>query len=126
MQTYESFHSNGLFSGFEQLSTSRFTKRRQINGSFFEESELSHVSFLNKFSKDLPSKLAYLGFAYEAVIFQKMITNIQKISGALDPIDHERLSYYQMLSDDLLGAEESLFYVSKNFQLLRQIKIIYF
>lgn len=85
----------------------------RLMAPFFEESELSHVSFLNKFSKDLPSKLAYLGFAYEAVIFQKMITNIQKISGALDPIDHERLSYYQMLSDDLLGAEESLFYVSK-------------
>lgn len=80
---------------------------------FFEETELSHISFLNKFSKDLPTKLAYLGFAYESVSFQKMITNLQKVTGVFDPLDHERLSYYQMLNDDLVGAEESLVYVSK-------------
>lgn len=92
----------------------------------FWETELSHISFLNKFSKDLPTKLAYLGFAYESVSFQKMITNLQKVTGVFDPLDHERLSYYQMLNDDLVGAEESLVYVSKNFPHLPQIKIICF
>ena len=30
-----------------------------------------------------------------------------------DPVDHERLSYYQMLTDDLLAAEETLAYILK-------------
>lgn len=90
-----------------------FLNLDRLIAPFFEEAELSHVSFLNRFSVDLPTKLAYLGFAYEAVKFQKMIVNLQKLSGTFDPIDHERLSYYQMLADDLASAEETLAYVSR-------------
>ncbi len=80
---------------------------------FFEEGELAHIHFIQYFSNDLPTKLAYLGFVHEAVNFQKMLVSIQKLGGEFDPVDHERLSYYQMLADDLAGAEESLVYLSK-------------
>ncbi len=90
-----------------------FLNLDRLVAPFFEEPELAHVSYLHRFSPDLPTKLAYLGFAYEAVNFQKMLVNLQKLGGAFEPVDHERLSYYQMLNDDLLGAEESLAYVSK-------------
>jgi hypothetical protein len=90
-----------------------FLNLDRLVAPFFEESELSHISYLSQFSTDLPTKLAYLGFVYEAVHFQKTLVNLQKVSGSFDPVDHERLSYYQMLNDDLLGAEESLVYVSK-------------
>jgi hypothetical protein len=90
-----------------------FLNLDRLVAPFFEEPELSHVSYLHRFSPDLPTKLAYLGFAYEAVSFQKMLVNLQKLGGSFEPVDHERLSYYQMLNDDLLGAEESLVYVSK-------------
>jgi len=90
-----------------------FLNLDRLVAPFFEESELFHISYLSQFSTDLPTKLAYLGFVYEAVHFQKTLVNLQKVSGSFDPVDHERLSYYQMLNDDLLGAEESLVYVSK-------------
>ncbi|HMV42082.1 MAG TPA: hypothetical protein PK079_09595 [Leptospiraceae bacterium] len=98
--------------------TSDYPHRDYLNldrllAPFFEEYELAHVSFLEKFTFEMPSKLAYLGFAYEAVHFQKMVVNLQKISGAFDPTEHERLSFYQMLNDDLTSAEEALSYSSK-------------
>ena len=90
-----------------------FLNLDRLIAPFFEETELSHISFLSRFSNDLPTKLAYLGFAYEAVNFQKMIVNLQKLTGSFEPVDYERLSYYQMLTDDLVAAEDTLAYVSK-------------
>ena len=92
---------------------------------FFEEPELSHISFMQYLSIDLPTKLAYLGFTHEAVSFQKMLVNLQKLSGSFDPVDHERLSYYQMLTDDLLAAEETLAYILKRTPALTNKNHIY-
>ena len=92
---------------------------------FFEEAELSHISFMPYLSIDLPTKLAYLGFTHEAVSFQKMLVNLQKLSGSFDPVDHERLSYYQMLTDDLLAAEETLAYILKRTPALTNKNHIY-
>lgn len=48
-----------------------FLNLDRLVAPFFEESELFHISYLSQFSTDLPTKLAYLGFVFEAVHFQK-------------------------------------------------------
>lgn len=80
----------------------------RVLAPFFEESELSYIYFLDKIIPDFPSNLAYLGFANEAVHFQKMLILQYKLTSQFDPVHYERLSYYQMLSDDQTSAEETL------------------
>lgn len=99
-----------------------FLNLDRLVAPFFEEFELAHVAFISKFVFEMPSKLAHLGFAYEAVHFQKMLVNVQKLSGTFDLIEHERLSYYHMLNDDLTSAEESLAYASKKIPALTMNK----
>ncbi|MCE9501783.1 MAG: hypothetical protein K8R21_14975, partial [Leptospira sp.] len=63
---------------------------------------------MNSLVPDLPVKLLVLGFAEEAAHFQNMLINSEKLSGTLDPVSYERLSFYQTISGDLASGEETL------------------
>ena len=88
---------------------------------FMEDYDLSYISFLDKIIPDLAPKLAFLGFAGEAVHFQKMILQTEKLSNKFDIITHERLAFYQLLVGDLDAAEDTLYNSLKN---LRTLSII--
>lgn len=88
---------------------------------FFEDYDLTYIPFLDNIIPDLSSKLAYLGFAGEAVHFQKMVLLTEKLGAKFEIVSHERLSFYQMLLNDLDGAEDTLFASLKN---LRTFSII--
>jgi hypothetical protein len=88
---------------------------------FFEESELAYIPFLDQIIPDLAPKLAYMGFAGEAIHFQKIILQNEKISGKFDITAYERLAFYQMIIDDLDGAEDTLYASLKS---LRTLSII--
>jgi hypothetical protein len=88
---------------------------------FFEDNDLSYVAFLDLIIPDLAPKLAYIGFAGEAIHFQKMILQNEKLSGKFDVTSYERLAFYQMLLSDLDGAEDTLYSSLKN---LRTLSII--
>lgn len=75
---------------------------------FFEESSLSYIYFLDRFLPQVSPKLAYSGMAYEAVAFQKMLLTSEQLTSFFNPLSYERLSFYQMLADDLVAAEETL------------------
>lgn len=85
----------------------------RVLAPFFEDVELQQIYFIDKIIPDISPKLAHLGFAFEASFFQKNIAFNQKVAGILFPSVHEKLAYYQMLSDDLLGAEETMNFVLK-------------
>ncbi len=85
----------------------------RVLAPFFEEAELQQIYFLDKIIPDISPKLAHFGFAYEASFFQKNISNSHRIAGIMFPSVYEKLAYYQMLSDDLLAAEETMNFVLK-------------
>lgn len=75
---------------------------------FFEESNLGYVPFLEKVIPDVSAKLAYIGMAGEAIHFQKMQLENEKLSNRFEIISYERLSFYHMLNGDLESAESTL------------------
>jgi hypothetical protein len=111
------------------LENSEYPHRDFLNidrviAPFFEEEELFHISFLNHIVPDLSAKLAHLGFAFEAVHFQKMIVTVQKATLANHFLEFEKLAYYQLLADDLNASEETLNFVLKNFNLSNKNTIL--
>ncbi len=85
----------------------------RVIAPFFEEQELFQIPFIEKIIPEIGSKLAYLGFAYEAGFFQRMIVYTQKVSGYFYPSSVEKLAYYEILFDDLNSAEDTMNYILK-------------
>jgi hypothetical protein len=75
---------------------------------FFEDERLSYISFLDRLIPSLPQRLAYLGFAYEAVFFQSMYILSEKNASFFNIVSFERLSFYQLMSNDPTRAETTL------------------
>lgn len=75
--------------------------------SFYEDPRLYYLYFFSKVFSELPIKLATLGFASEAAYFQKMLIQSENLY-ALNVKSYERLSYYQLLLDELDNAETTL------------------
>ncbi|MDX1961008.1 MAG: hypothetical protein SFU98_20730 [Leptospiraceae bacterium] len=90
----------------------------RLLASVFEEPEFSYIPFLDRIIPDFASRLAYLGLATEAVYFQKMILGTEKLSGKFEIVSLERFAFYQLLSGDISGAEDTLQFT------LRSIKSI--
>jgi hypothetical protein len=81
---------------------------------FFEENDLNYIPFIDKIIPDLGARLAYLGLAGEAVHFQKMQIENDKLFSRFELITYERLSFYQMLNGDLQDSEDTLAFILKN------------
>ncbi|HNM06776.1 MAG TPA: hypothetical protein PKK05_27910, partial [Leptospiraceae bacterium] len=79
-----------------------------------EESELAYIPFLERIVPDLGARLAYLGFAYEAVHFQKLAILTERLAGRFEAVSYERLAFYQILVGDMQGAEDTLIFASKS------------
>ncbi|HNN06981.1 MAG TPA: hypothetical protein PKN56_25735, partial [Leptospiraceae bacterium] len=79
-----------------------------------EESELAYIPFLERIVPDLGARLAYLGFAYEAVHFQKLAILTERLAGRFEAVSYERLAFYQILIGDMQGAEDTLIFASKS------------
>jgi len=94
--------------------TREYSNLDRLLAPFFEEEELAHLPFLDRLIPDLPAKLAFLGFATEAIHFQKMLITLEKITGKFDVISYEKLAFYQMVSGNFSEAEESFIFALKN------------
>ncbi|MCB1193704.1 MAG: hypothetical protein H7A23_01645 [Leptospiraceae bacterium] len=75
--------------------------------SFSEESDLFYIYFFSRIAPELPIKMASLGFANEAGYFQKMLLQSENLY-QFNVKSYERLAYYQLLVDDLDGANTTL------------------
>jgi len=80
----------------------------RVLAPFFEEYILNQPHLINRLIPKLPEKLAYLGFAEEAVHFQNLILQREQIAGDTKISTFEKISFYQMLSGNIAGAEEIL------------------
>lgn len=108
--------------GFEVTQPQReYQILDRLLAPFFEDNDLTYIAFLDQMIPDLSPKLAYLGFAGEAVHFQKMLLMAEKLGSKFDVVVHERLAFYQLLQNDLDAAEDTLYSSLKN---LRTLSII--
>ncbi|GBF49957.1 hypothetical protein LPTSP4_14780 [Leptospira ryugenii] len=81
----------------------------RVSSPFFEDPYLEWIPLLDRIDEDLPSKFAFLGFAKEAIYFQKMMMDLEYTSdGQIGENSLERLSFFQVLASDYSAAEESL------------------
>ncbi|EOQ89608.1 hypothetical protein LEP1GSC202_1833 [Leptospira yanagawae serovar Saopaulo str. Sao Paulo = ATCC 700523] len=85
-----------------------FVNIMRVSSPFFEDGNLDWIPLLDRIDEDLPAKLAFLGFAREGIHFQKMIMDLERITeGNANENSIERMAFFQILSGDLSGAEES-------------------
>ncbi|MCB1176424.1 MAG: hypothetical protein KDK36_02490, partial [Leptospiraceae bacterium] len=85
-----------------------FMNMDRLLAPFFEEVSLSYVPMINKVYPDLGARLAYLGFANEAVHFQNMVITGEALVSKFDLVSYERLSFYYMIQGDFVSAENVL------------------
>lgn len=81
----------------------------RVLAPFYEESNLHSVPFLEELDEDLPVRLAYLGFATEAINFQRIILESERAAmGTYNENSLERLSFFQVLAGQMGDAQNSL------------------
>jgi hypothetical protein len=85
----------------------------RVLSPFLEEENSLSIPYLNLLDPELPAKLGFLGFAKEAIYFQKMILEFEKLEGRSQDISWERLSYLYLLTKDLKNAEQSLLMITR-------------
>ncbi|MBE7412495.1 MAG: hypothetical protein L6Q54_15130 [Leptospiraceae bacterium] len=80
----------------------------RILAPFFEEYILNYPHLIHWIVPELSEKLAYLGFANEAIHFQNIVLQKEQMTGTAKISTYEKISFYQMLNGNLLNAEEIL------------------
>lgn len=81
----------------------------RVVSPFYEESSLHSVPFLEEIDEELPPRLAFLGFANEAINFQRMILEAEKAAlGEYSENTLERLSFLQVIAGKWDDAENNL------------------
>jgi hypothetical protein len=81
----------------------------RVASPFFEDPLLEWIPLLDWIDEDLPTKLAFLGLIREANYFQTMIMDLERVSdGEVSENSLERHSFFQVLSGNYSGAEDSL------------------
>jgi hypothetical protein len=103
------------------VTSREYSNLDRLLAPFFEEKDLSFIPFIEVIAPELAPRLAYLGFASEAVHFQKITMISEALLGKSEIISAERLSFYHMLQGDLVAAEKVLDEAMKN---LRPIAFI--
>ncbi|MCW7494389.1 hypothetical protein ND861_17215 [Leptospira sp. 2 VSF19] len=98
-----------LPSGKEKEMHKHFVNIMRVSSPFFEDPNLEWIPLLDRIDEDLPAKLSFLGFAREGIHLQKMMMDLEKITdGFISENSNERMAFFQILSGDYAGAEESL------------------
>lgn len=98
-----------LPSGKEKDMHKHFVNIMRVSSPFFEDPNLEWIPLLDRIDEDLPAKLTFLGFVKEGIHLQKMIMDLEKITdGFISENSNERMAFFQILSGDYSGAEESL------------------
>ncbi len=85
-----------------------FANLDRLLASFFEEDELEYIPFLDKWIPDFPAKLSAMGFAEEAIHFQRMLIKNENVLGKFDVSSYEKLASYQFFASHWNEAENSL------------------
>ncbi|WCL48874.1 hypothetical protein [Leptospira sp. GIMC2001] len=81
----------------------------RVVSPFYEEQMLHSIPFLEEIDEELPARLAFLGFANEAINFQRMILEAESASlGGYSENSLERYSFLQVIAGQFLEAEKSL------------------
>jgi hypothetical protein len=98
-----------LPSGKDKEMHKHYVNIMRVASPFFEDPVLEWIPLLEWIDEDLPTKLAYLGLIREAIYFQTMIMDLERVSdGAVGENSLERLSFFQVLAGDFGLAEDSL------------------
>jgi hypothetical protein len=81
----------------------------RVVSPFYEESTLHSIPFLEEIDEELPPRLAFLGFANEAINFQRMILEAERAAlGEYSENSLERLSFLQVIAGKWDDAEKNL------------------
>lgn len=95
-----------------------YTNIMKVLSPFYEESILQSVPLLGNLDQDLPPRLAFLGFANEAINFQRIILEAEKAAyESYTENSLERYAFFQVLAGKYDSAETSLnelLVISKN------------
>ncbi|MDF3819991.1 hypothetical protein P3G55_08785 [Leptospira sp. 96542] len=98
-----------LPSGKEKDMHKHFVNIMRVSSPFFEDPNLEWIPLFDRIDEDLPTKLAFLGFVREAIYFQNMMMDFEKVSdGNVSENSTERLAFFQVLAGEYTNAEESL------------------
>ena len=85
-----------------------YTRLKNRLTPFRKRKQLSYVYFLDRLLPSVGPKLAFLGFASEAAIFQQIQIQSEKLSTFFNVVSYERKAFYHMLAGDLAAAEKTL------------------
>lgn len=97
-----------LPSGKDKEMHKHFVNIMRVSSPFFEDPNLDWIPLFDRIDEDLPAKLAFLGFVREAIHFQGMILDLERVTdGYVSDLSWERLAFFQILSGDYYNSEES-------------------